>query len=102
MPKPADISLFPYWGNVRSVVATYNPRTARKQRYAFETQLFKLETEIFTMRAKVRKGERHWKNKKSIEERYQKLCEDMHLPKDLYNIELEMEEGKLVMRFGKD
>ncbi len=91
-----------YWGKVRAVVVTYNPRTARKQRYAFETKLFKLETEMFTMRAKVRKGERHWKNKKSIEERYQKLCEDMHLPKDLYNIELEMEEGKLVMRFRKD
>ena len=31
-----------YWGKVRAVVVTYNPRTARKQRYAFETKLFKL------------------------------------------------------------
>ena len=91
-----------FWGKERAVVVTHNPRTARKQRYGFEAKLLKLETEMFTMRAKVRKVERNWKNKKNIEERYQKLCEDLHLPKDLYNIELEMEEGKLVMRFRKD
>ena len=91
-----------FWGKERAVVVTYNPRTARKQRYGFEARLFKLEVEMFVMRGKVRKGERHWKNKKSIEERYQKLCEDLHLPKDLYNVELEMEESKLVMRFRKD
>ena len=91
-----------FWGKERTVVVTYNPRTARKQRYGFDARLFKLEAEMFSMRSKIRKGERHWKNKKSIEERYQKLCEDLHLPKDLYKLELEMEEGRLVMRFGKD
>jgi transposase len=91
-----------FWGKERTVVVTYNPRTARKQRYGFDARLFKLEAEMFTMRSKVRKGERHWKNKKSIEERYQKLCEDLHLPKDLYNLNLEMEEGHLVMKFRKD
>ncbi len=91
-----------FWGKERTVVVTYNPRTARKQRYGFESRLFKLESEMFVMRSKVRKGERHWKSKKSIEDRYQKLCEDLHLPKDLYKLELEMEEGRLVMRFGKD
>lgn len=91
-----------FWGKERSVVVTYNPRTARKQRYGFEAKLHKLEAEMFTMRSKVRKGERHWKSKKSIEERYQKLCEGLHLPKDLYSLELETEEGRLVMKFRKD
>ena len=91
-----------FWGKERTVVVTYNPRTARKQRYGFDARLFKLEAEMFSMRSKIRKGESHWKNKKSIEERYQKLCGDLHLPKDLYNLELEMEEGRLVMRFRKD
>jgi transposase len=91
-----------YWGKERSVVVTYNPKTARKQRYVFEDKLLKLETALFTMREKVRKGERHWKAKKSIEERYQTLCEDLHLPKDLYNLDIEMEQGHLVMRFRKD
>ena len=91
-----------YWGKERTVVVTYNPKTARKQRYVFEDKLLKLETALFTMREKVRKGERHWKAKKSIEERYQTLCEDLHLPKDLYNLDIEMEQGHLVMRFRKD
>jgi transposase len=91
-----------YWGKERTVVVTYNPKTARKQRYVFEDKLLKLETALFTMRDKVRKGERHWKAKKSIEERYQTLCEDLHLPKDLYNLDIEMEQCHLVMRFRKD
>jgi transposase len=91
-----------YWGKERTVVVTYNPKTARKQRYTFEDKFFKLEAEMFSMRDKVRKGERHWRNKKDIEVRYQKLCEELHLPKDLYKLDLVMEEGRLVMRFGKD
>jgi transposase len=91
-----------YWGKERKVVVTYNPKTARKQRYVFEGKLFRLETEMFSMRDKVRKGERHWRNRKSIEERYRKLCDELHLPKDLYKLDLEMEEGRLVMRFRKD
>ena len=90
-----------YWGKERTVVVTFNPKTARKQRYVFEDKLLKLESALFTMRDKVRKGERHWKAKKSIEERYQALCEDLHLPKDLYNLDIEMEQGHLVMRFRK-
>jgi len=90
-----------YWGKERTVVVTYNPKTARKQRYVFEGKLLKLETALFSMRNKVRKGERHWKTKKIIEERYQTLCEDLRLPKDLYNLDIEMEQGRLVMRFRK-
>lgn len=90
-----------YWGKERTVVVTYNPKTARKQRYVFEGKLLKLETALFSMQDKVRKGKRHWKTKKSIEERYQTLCEDLHLPKDLYNLDIEMEQGRLVLRFRK-
>jgi len=90
-----------YWGKERTVVVTYNPKTARKQRYVFEGKLLKLETALYSMRDKVRKGERHWKDKKSIEERYQSLCEDLHLPKDLYNLDIEMGQSRLIMRFRK-
>jgi transposase len=91
-----------YWGKERTVIVTYNPKTARKQRYGFESKLFKLEAELFALRSKVRKGGRHWKNKKNIENRYLKLCEELHLPKDLYKLELETEGGHLVMRFRKN
>jgi transposase len=91
-----------YWGKERTVVVTYNPKTARKQGYTFENKLFKLEAEMFSMRDKVRKQERHWKNGKIIEDRYRKLCEELHLPKDLYKLDLVTEESRLVMRFRKD
>jgi len=91
-----------YWGKERTVVVTYNPRTARKQRYGFQEKLLKLETALFTMRDKIRKGERQWREKKSIQERYQALCEDLHLPKDLYDLDLEIEESRLVMHFRKN
>lgn len=91
-----------YWGKERTVVVTYNPKTARKQRYAFEAKLLKLEEGLFSLREKVRTKQRHWNNKTNIEGRYQKLCEELHLPKDLYKLDLDTENGRLVMRFGKD
>lgn len=45
-----------YWGKERTVVVTYNPKTARKQRYVFEGKLLKLETAMFSMRYNVRRG----------------------------------------------
>ena len=91
-----------YWGKERTVVVTYNPKTARKQRYAFEVKLLKLEAGLFSLREKVRTKQRHWNNKTNIEGRYQTLCEELHLPKDLYKLDLDTENGRLVMRFGKD
>ena len=90
-----------YWGKERTVVVTYNPKTARKQRYVFEGKLLKLETALFSMRDNVRRGGHHWKTKKSIEEHYRTLCKDLHLPKDLYHLDIEMEQGRLVLRFRK-
>jgi len=91
-----------YWGKERTVVVTYNPKTARKQRYAFEAKLLKLEAGLFSLREKVRTKQRHWNSKTNIEGRYQTLCEELHLPKDLYKLDLDTENGRLVMRFGKD
>jgi len=53
------------------------------------------------MRDKVRKGHQHWKDPKKLEARYKECCEELHLPKDLYNVDLEVEKGRLVMRFRK-
>jgi hypothetical protein len=42
----------------RTVVVTYNPLTATKQRYAFEAKLQKLQAVLYEMRAKVRDDSR--------------------------------------------
>jgi transposase len=90
-----------YWGKERTVLVTYNPRTARKQRYDFENKLLRLEEALFLMRDKVRNGQPQWKDPVLVEARYQGLCEDLHLPKDLYDLDLEVKNGRLSMRFHK-
>jgi len=90
-----------YWGKERTVVVTYNPRTARKQRYDFEKKLLMLEETLFAMRDKVRKGHHQWKDPKKVKARYLERCEELHLPRELYDLDLEQEAGKLTMRFRK-
>jgi transposase len=90
-----------YWGKERTVVVTYNPRTARKQRYDFEKKLLRLEEALYAMRDKVRTGHHQWKDPKKVEARYIEYCEELHLPKHLYDLDLEVEKGRLTMRFRK-
>jgi transposase len=90
-----------FWGKERTVVVTYNPRTARKQDYDFTNKLLKLEAALYSMREKVRKGKPQWKDPKLVEARYLGICEELHLPKDLYDLDLEVVKDRLTMRFRK-
>ena len=91
-----------YWGKQRTVVVTYNPRTARKQGYDFEKRLLRLEETLYSMRDKVRKEHFQRKDPKKVESRYRECCEDLHLPKDLYDLDLEISKGRLTIRFRKN
>jgi transposase len=90
-----------FWGKERTVVVTYNPKTARKQRCDFAKRLFTLEETLYSMRDKIRKMHPQWKDPEKVKERYVEICEELHLPKDLYNLDLEVDNAKLVMRFRK-
>jgi transposase len=91
-----------YWGKERAVVVTYNPLTATKQRYAFETKLNKLQSALYEIRSKVREQARGWRQEEKIRLRYAELCEDMHLPNDLYDLNFERNNGQLAIRFNKN
>jgi transposase len=78
-----------YWNRERTVVVTYNPRTARKQRYKFERQLQDLRRELYAMQAKMRDGSPHWRSPKAIEKRYAALCEKLYMPKTFYELSFE-------------
>lgn len=90
-----------YWGRERTVVVTYNPRTATKQRYAFEGRLLKLQAALYEIRAKVNKAAPGWRKQERITERYNAACEKLHLPKNLYELRFERERGGLRMGFRK-
>lgn len=91
-----------HWGQMRTVVVTYNPLTATKQRYGFEKKLLRLQDELFVMRSKVNKQLPHWKSEKQIQTRYEDLCAELRLPADLYTFELYQKDGRLQMAFRKN
>jgi transposase len=91
-----------FWGATRTVVVTYNPRTAAKQRYRFDQKLGKLQNGLFELRARVRAGNKALKSKEQVKARYKDLCESLYLPKNLYKIEFVTTGKQLKMYFRKD
>lgn len=91
-----------YWGKQRAVVVTYNPATARKQNYAFQSKLDTIRQELLTMRDKVRGKAPHWKKNEAIRERYIRLCERLHVSSGFYTIRFEHTKDSLSMSFRKD
>nr|WP_321402013.1 IS1634 family transposase [uncultured Desulfobacter sp.] len=91
-----------YWGKQRSIIVTYNPKTARKKRYTFDSKLETIRLELLGMRTKVREKAPHWRNQNTINERYLRLCERLHLSSDLFNLNFEQTQNGLTMSFRKD
>jgi transposase len=91
-----------FWGQQRTVVVTYNPPTARKQSFTLEQKLERLRQELLQMRAKVRDQQPQWRDPEPIWERYFRLCEQLHVGSDLYDLEFTDEGGALVMGFRKN
>ena len=91
-----------FWNKERTVVVTYNPLTATKQRYAFERRLLKLQAALYEIRAKVRNAASAWRAQEKIVERYNAVCDELHLPQGLYDLRFERENGRLSMGFRKN
>ena len=91
-----------YWGRERTVVVTYNPGTAAKQRYGFDKKMLDLQQLLLDLRDRVRTQKAPWTNRSRIEKHYNEACERLHLPKDLYEFSLEKEKGQWKLPFRKD
>lgn len=91
-----------FWGKERSVVVTYNPRTARKKNHVLESKLQQVRQELLEMRAKVRDNKPHWRNAAAIRERHVRLCERLHLAADLFSLEFAEDDSGLTMSFRKN
>ncbi|WP_456325078.1 IS1634 family transposase [Desulfonauticus submarinus] len=91
-----------FWGRDRTVIVTYNPITASKQRYNFEKKLKRLQNHLFEIRAKVREDKRNFRDPKHIKKRYKDICESLYLPKNLYELDFFVENNQLKMRFRKN
>ena len=91
-----------YWGRPRTVVVTYNPLTATKQRYNFEKKLLRLQDELFNFQSKVNRQAVHWRNKSVVIKRYKDLCSELHISSDLYTVEVTDIGKSLRMNFRKN
>ncbi len=91
-----------YWGKERTVIVTFNPKTARKQTYTFEEKLERLRQELLSMRAKVRANAPQWRDPEVIKDRYLRLCQQLHISAQFYNLSFDRSGEELKMRFRKD
>jgi transposase len=91
-----------YWGKKRTVIVTYNPLTATRQRYGFEKKLLQLQDFLFAIQSKIHSRAPQWRDKSNIQKRYEKRCDKLHLPADLYKVEISKIEGKLHLNFKKN
>ena len=91
-----------YWNRQRTLVVTYNPITATKQRFSFEKKMLRLQEILYDFQAKVNQGAPHWRNKTQVMSRYNDACAQLHIAADLYTVEV-YENGKgLRMNFRKN
>jgi transposase len=78
-----------YWGAARSVIVTYNPVTAAKQRYAFAKKLATLSSWLSETKIKVNSHAKDWRNAQKVRERFAAFCKERHLREELYDIRFE-------------
>lgn len=91
-----------YWGKVRTVVVTYNPRTAAKQRYAFDRKLVELQQTLTDLKGKVQSQKSHWTDPEVMDKHYNEACRELHIPKDLYEYAVEKHKEKWTLTFRKN
>jgi transposase len=91
-----------YWGKERAVVVTFNPASARKQNYTFDSKLEALREELLEMRAKAREQAPQWRDTDKIMERYLRTCERLHIASNFYTIEFSDKRSATTMSFSKD
>jgi len=91
-----------YWGRERTVVVTYNPRTAAKQRYSFDRKLMDLQQVILDLRTKVQSQKKHWTSQETIDKHYRDTCSQLRLPQDLYDVSVEKNKKKWQLIFRKN
>jgi transposase len=90
------------WGQERTVVVTYNPRTARKKAYTFEKKLESIRETLLEYRRRYKEKRPHWRNSESIVDRYHRDCEKLHISSRYYNLEFSDMDDTPDMSFRKD
>ena len=90
------------WGQDRTVVVTYNPRTARKKTHTMARKLETLRATLLEFRRNYREHRPHWRSVEAIQERYLRACEKLHIGSQYYQLEFGDLRKAPDMSFRKD
>lgn len=90
------------WGQERTVVVTHNPKTMRKKLYTLEQKLDTMRDALLVFRQRFRQQLPHWRDPAAIRERYLRLCEQLHIGSQYYNLEFGGGGGTPELSFRKD
>lgn len=90
------------WGRERTVVVTFNPRTARKRRHTLQAKLDTLRDTLLEFRRNYRESRPHWRDPDTIRERYLRACERLHIGSQYYQLEFGDRRKTPEMSFRKD
>lgn len=90
------------WGRERTIVVTFNPRTARKKGYTLEGKLESLRETLLEFRRKYRERQAHWRGQDAIRERYLRACEKLHIGSQYYHLEFGTRQKAPDLSFRKD
>ncbi len=90
------------WNQERTVVVTYNPRTARKQSYTLQRKLDSLHATLVEFRRYYRENLPHWRSAETIRERYHRACEKLHIGSQYYVLEFADQRKTADMSFRRD
>lgn len=88
------------WGRERVAVVTFNPRTQCKKLYTFRRKLEKVRQTLLKFRQKYRRQMPRWRDFRTINDRYIRLCNQLHICPQYYHLEL-APDGK-IFSFRKD
>ena len=91
-----------YWGRERTVVVTYNPLTAAKQRYGLEKKIVRLQDALIEFKSRVNGNTPRWRREAVVLKRYRDICADLHIPENLYRVELYRNNNRLRLNFRKN
>lgn len=91
-----------FWGQDRTVVVTYNPRTYRKKCYTFEQKLEKIRRELLLFRRNYRENRPQWRDPVAILDRYHRACEQLHIGSQYYQLDFGDRRRAPELSFRKD
>ena len=101
-----------FWGKERTVVITYNPRTARKKKYIFDEKLTLIRNTLLEYKRKFHARQKDWSQPQKIKERYKAFCKGLHIGHEYFKLEFEnkkmsfkkdrSEVSEAIARFGKN